>query len=446
LGVLRSSGKLMSFPKYAYGEFYITNELDGSHIALIKLKSFSYSNVPLGSSAQSSPVGYDKVVEKTGRLGSSGYTEYYYTNLPDTEPEPFFPNSPTTSNAAGNGLLLRRVDRNNNHFKVAETLNEYNSEYISMVRGCDILAYSCGSLEMFLTGNYQYVFKNYILQSRWWFKTRSEERTYDLADTSNRRYLSLQYSYRYNPDHKLVIGADMINSEGERVSHHTFYPLDATQLAPGEMWNERDPDYKHLHSYPIRELTTITKGQATEIVLEKINHFQYDTSTSRIILTQVAAANNGQPPETKVRFTKHDAKSNFIEYIKYGRNESEEIVTSVLWSYHQALPVAIIENASFSEVSGAAVKCGVNLLELSNMTDELMILDNLLLIRKELPAARMNIYTYEESVGITSITDPNGKKTYYQYDDLQRLKTVNDFEGNKVNEYEYGYQTMTIKK
>jgi YD repeat-containing protein len=238
----------------------------------------------------------------------------------------------------------------------------------------------------------------------------------------------------------------MINSEGERISQHTFYPLDATELAPGEMWDERNPDYKHLHSYPVRELTTITNGQETGLILEKINQYQFNTSSSKIILAGIESANNGQLPETKVRFTKHDSKSNIIEYIKYGRNESVEIVTAVLWSYHQALPVAIIENATFAEVSAAAVQCGVNLPELSDMTDESMILNKLLLISKELPVARMNIYTYEESVGITSITDPNGKTTYYQYDELQRLKTVSDFEKNKINEFQYGFQTITINE
>ncbi len=49
--------------------------------------------------------------------------------------------------------------------------------------------------------------------------------------------------------------------------------------------------------------------------------------------------------------------------------------------------------------------------------------------------ARINTYTYEPLVGITSKTDHNGVTQHYEYDDLQRLKIVRDDKRNIVKQY-----------
>lgn len=54
--------------------------------------------------------------------------------------------------------------------------------------------------------------------------------------------------------------------------------------------------------------------------------------------------------------------------------------------------------------------------------------------------AQMTSYTYFPHTGLTSMDDPNGEITYYEYDGLGRLKNVKDYQGNIIKNYQYNYQ------
>jgi YD repeat-containing protein len=53
--------------------------------------------------------------------------------------------------------------------------------------------------------------------------------------------------------------------------------------------------------------------------------------------------------------------------------------------------------------------------------------------------AQMSSYTYRPVVGITTMNDPNSEITYYEYDGLERLKNIKDYQGNIVKNYQYNY-------
>ena len=52
----------------------------------------------------------------------------------------------------------------------------------------------------------------------------------------------------------------------------------------------------------------------------------------------------------------------------------------------------------------------------------------------------MTFYTYDPLIGVTSITDPRGYTVYYEYDNFNRLKQVQDADGNLVTDYHYHYK------
>jgi YD repeat-containing protein len=54
--------------------------------------------------------------------------------------------------------------------------------------------------------------------------------------------------------------------------------------------------------------------------------------------------------------------------------------------------------------------------------------------------AQMTTYTYEPLVGITNQCDANNNITYYEYDALNRLKTIRDKDRNILKTFEYKYQ------
>ena len=112
--------------------------------------------------------------------------------------------------------------------------------------------------------------------------------------------------------------------------------------------------------------------------------------------------------------------------------------TVILWGYKNLLPVAVVENASISEVQDVIT-------DRPGALDSLMVIDNLpsslldLLngLRDALPAAHVTTYTYLPGIGVTSVTDPAGIKTVFEYDHAGRLTCVRDNDGNKVEEYDY---------
>jgi YD repeat-containing protein len=54
--------------------------------------------------------------------------------------------------------------------------------------------------------------------------------------------------------------------------------------------------------------------------------------------------------------------------------------------------------------------------------------------------ARMTTTTYNPLVGKTAECDENGRITYYEYDDLGRLKLLRDQDRNVVKTFEYNYK------
>ncbi|MDT3403739.1 RHS repeat protein [Mucilaginibacter terrae] len=56
--------------------------------------------------------------------------------------------------------------------------------------------------------------------------------------------------------------------------------------------------------------------------------------------------------------------------------------------------------------------------------------------------AQLSTYTYKPLVGITSMIDPRGQVTTYEYDSFQRLKTVRDENGKVVKDMEYHYKNQ----
>ena len=121
--------------------------------------------------------------------------------------------------------------------------------------------------------------------------------------------------------------------------------------------------------------------------------------------------------------------------------------TVILWGYGRRLPVAVIENASISEVYEALGGREV-LIEASAGLDVpsdsyLQLLADL---RTELPNAHVTTYTHIPGKGVESVTDPAGMRTTFEYDHAGRLTCIRDNDGNKVEEYDYSLMADADKR
>lgn len=150
-----------------------------------------------------------------------------------------------------------------------------------------------------------------------------------------------------------------------------------------------------------------------------------------------------------IKTAKDDATTNLeerMEIISYdGENNMREVrqtdgTTSVyLWGYDYRYPIAKIDNATWTQVDVALVP---------NYDTTLQTLDGTALenemntMRSGLTDALVTSYTYDPSVGVTTITAPNGVKSSYHYDDFNRLEKITDTNGDIVKEIEYNTLTF----
>jgi YD repeat-containing protein len=108
------------------------------------------------------------------------------------------------------------------------------------------------------------------------------------------------------------------------------------------------------------------------------------------------------------------------------------VVTSYLWDSTGSYPMAQVKGATYQQILSYDGQAAT--------LDSQTLCNNLKnLLSSTNPSPFITTYTYKPLVGITSQTDPNGKTTYYGYDDFGRLKNVKDDEGKLLKNYQYHY-------
>ncbi|MEK6153610.1 RHS repeat domain-containing protein [Flavobacteriaceae bacterium 3-367] len=110
--------------------------------------------------------------------------------------------------------------------------------------------------------------------------------------------------------------------------------------------------------------------------------------------------------------------------------------TFYIWGYKDMYPVAKIENVTRAQVEAIA-GIGPDF----KATSGALTTAEENALRTGLPDAMITTYTYDPYVGVTSVTDPRGYKTTYEYDDMQRLKQVKDKDGKIITDHDYKYAT-----
>lgn len=101
-----------------------------------------------------------------------------------------------------------------------------------------------------------------------------------------------------------------------------------------------------------------------------------------------------------------------------------------IWGYNGTHPVAMIENATWSQVEALASG-------LETYPSDTVLHSLFSTIRENLHGVLITGYTYRLLVGVTSETDPSGRTIFYEYDDRGRLSAVRDQYGSLMKSYEY---------
>ncbi|SHH89434.1 hypothetical protein SAMN05421866_4167 [Chryseobacterium oranimense] len=151
--------------------------------------------------------------------------------------------------------------------------------------------------------------------------------------------------------------------------------------------------------------------------------------------------------ETK-KYEIYDSKENLIQ-----STPQTGIPITTIWGYHQTLPIAKIEGATYSQImqifnldpNDPNSYLQLEIVKKSDL-DKDDLSENVLISKLDnfknhqaLKDYLITTYTYDPLIGIKSINPPSGIKENYLYDTYNRLEKIVNIEGNILKEYKYNY-------
>lgn len=485
-----SSGKTFNSPQYGY--YYTRSTFTDPNADTPEnywrecsfYVQSSTSHLPLSGLQYSNAV-YPEVQEKRyDEAGNDlGSTNNVYSYVYDLQSGESYPSISSTSLEWMSGNLLKSEiyeNVNNNYQLRQKTINTYNYNLTDSIAVLgNILSYPSQPNEVHAIGasisvqspeirvnnygffNQQAFFEvgYYKLISAWLQLTKTETESYEKGSTVTAKTVK-EYFYD-NPAHAQLTRTRTLNSLGEEINNLTLYPQDYL-LQPGFI---NDLVAKH-NIVPIESIGfkktaegsyQITDGDLTEFKdggqglisniyqLNRANpiplaNFKFSNSQMGYLpsYSQIGNYSKDNNYELKGTFTFYDKKFNPAEF-----KLEKGMTTSYLWGYSHQYPIAEIKNADYSAVISALG--GQNNVDSwgrreNPILNEIANFLSPLRVSPLLKGSHITTYTYKPLVGMTSMTDPKGMTTTYEYDDFGRLKWVKDQNGNILRENTYHYK------
>jgi len=181
--------------------------------------------------------------------------------------------------------------------------------------------------------------------------------------------------------------------------------------------------------YESRHIKNLVSNIENKIDGKTVNHLSNSYSfygSSFPVLTKVSNLFDGSCDKLLYECNRFDRKGKPIQV-----TNEDGLKIVYLWGSDRMFPVAEIKNADVFQVGNALGYSPENAPEDSNIQQTLKNL------RVQLPQSYVTTYTYIPFLGITSITDPAGKTTYYGYDAQARLTNIWDSSSNLIKKYFY---------
>ncbi len=425
-----STGSLANNKSYQYFEGKLLN-----HFAPINLRYISAFNCAGGGApgfcncptTQSNPglvaelsispdfvkesgnmIGYGRVEETDlaiNDLDNTGKKSFEFLNFENLSSSMF----PVVVNLK-NGLPAKEIIYNKSGDKVYEKIYNFHDLYstINCYYGLQIIQNFIGNFDPNEAGlgtpgsrsKFSYYATPIISE---WNKLQNTITTQYL----NGNALTTNESYVYNSQGNLST-LTTVNSKNESLLTKYYYPIDGM-----------------INSYVDNYMTTV-HNTGTPVILEQYNGSQLLTRQKTVfdnvpnsptLMPHYIYLQKGIAPEEKrITIDSYDDKGNITQY-----RQENNIPVSFVWNPDKTLPIAKIENATYASL--LALPSGLN-------SD----------FRTSLPNAMVTTYTYKPLVGVSTVTDPNGLTTYYEYDSFGRLKLVKDKDGKILKTYNYHYK------
>ena len=279
-----------------------------------------------------------------------------------------------------------------------------------------------------------------------WFYQKTSEKTSYFYNSSNilKGKVVSNTTFNYgNPSHLQLTSQTTTNSVGETLLTKYFYAPDSEMIS-----KPFSSDLASANMIGIPLNTQTFKDGAK--MSEQLTSYEKSSATSNLLLPRFVYANKGAATidlnsDKKITYDLYDEKGNVLQYTIDGGTP-----VSIIWGYNKTQPIAKIDNLAYGTISAETI---ANLQALSNDDSDNCLSDNcseqklrngLNAFRNSLPNVFISTYTYNPLIGVTSITDPKGFTTYYEYDADQRLRFVKDKDLNVLQKYCYNYKGQTI--
>ncbi len=372
-------------------------------------------------------IGYDKVEEtemSTNTQNNIGKRVFNYYNFDNVVSKnyPVFPN-------LRNGLIWNEyVYDNLNQLLTQKTYNYTNlNSGLVYYYGIAINTHFFGPdphERAILGGRHKYSYNVYPISSEWNLLDNTVTKQY-----YGTNFLTSTESYTYNSEGNIRTKSTT-NSNNDQLSTTFYYANDN----PEQLAIKNTMTAAKMIGIPL-----VTENRKnTQLLSRQIIEYAKDATTSNFIYPKFVYAGKGindantASTEKKVTYDKYDSKGNIQQYTLEGGTS-----VTILWGYNKTLPIAKIENATYSQVAAAL---GITTTVLDTYDESKLSLINPLRSNANLVNSPINTYTYRPLIGVSTITDPKSDIMTYNYDALGRLITIRDKDNNIVSENKYQYK------
>ncbi len=276
----------------------------------------------------------------------------------------------------------------------------------------------------------------YDINQKWRYLSSQDRYEYNPSNGNIIKSIHTDFEYG-NPEHFQLTKKTTTTSRGRTKELKYLYPKDYNSSVENyTVLNENNIVNKPVKSTMLIDNkianSTIAKYNDQGKVTEILNY-----ENTSLINEPIHDPNllNDLPNQYNSKLTaEYDASSNTVKQIQYENKPS----VCILWGYNYSYVIASIENTTFNEVIGQ-LPCSYSQLQEKSNAELNVIFANL---RNTNPNYNITNYIYKPLIGMISKTDINGNRLEYSYDDLNRLKLIEDVSNDWIRilkKLEYHY-------
>lgn len=408
----RSSGVIVAEPRYHYWSPSNCNYLSRS----------SLSRMPLGLT-QGSHIGYSEVTVFHGANGVNGTTRHRFTSARDylnaiLDPiENIWPFGSKTSYDWKRGKLkdisvfdsagvLQQQTKSTHKFRDEDSEPETTTKY----RGLSLVSLQGGSGAR--------VYSRFEIISAWAYQDSQNVTVYD-QNGQNPFTTTREFVYD-NPSHIQLTKSIEINNDGTKRITRTTYPEDYSNTSgssdPVVQAVDSMKTSKHMHNTVIEQWLSEQKvGQSEQVVSAQLV-LPKEFATGQILRHQGLQFSN---PTPVTNFSPSRVTSGNFNY------DSRYLLQQSIQSYDSyGNPLQVLD--------AEGVETTYSWEESSTLLDKIT--------RRPDPGTDLTIdYNYNNNLLLSEIIDPDGQKTTFEYDTLQRLIKTKNHDAQEVSMLEYFY-------